>query len=474
MSASCGGGGGTAVAPADYDRQIATDATLTEAQAYAAKLIDGPAVTENSNMTSIIQTAASGARSAAKGGAPVTETLPATIKYEYDTKLIALAITFPNGLPSKTGASCENEKGGGNSDHIIFNIYNKDGAIIRGIAKDGQVSLEKHTESEGADIDSDQTLSSPTVMGSYTIAGNIATIQFPDNADLFNGSLEDYTTMKLLNRSEKCVFGKYTINLTPAVETITTTTKPAPGASADSAYNVWYAPSKAFDGDYKSWWVGSTSATSWNLYYAFPAAQKMDKISVNYYGPTYVPATTTLWTSLDGFHWTKTATLPAGNSKPSVAVNKTVAYIWFQMAGTPAIGYPLIRDVDWMPIANNYGANAEPGSDDDWYFPSNAFDNNPNTWWVGKTGAPAWDIYYGYRQPTALNTITVNYYNEKYAPATTTLSISSDGVNWTTLASKPASPTVAFTVGATTQYIRVNMQGASVIGMPLVKDVLIN
>jgi hypothetical protein len=251
---------------------------------------------------------------------------------------------------------------------------------------------------------------------------------------------------------------------------------PPLGASGGPDMNTYYVSDKAFDGDYKSWWAGLQNYGRWDLYYRFPASQFMSDLFINFFSTAHLPATVNVYWSNDGVNWTLAGAMPPLNAKPHMALNQTVTFLWFEMIGNPSIGYPLIRDVDWLPVTESKAATGGlgfgPSQNPDWYFPSNAFDNDMNSWWAGQSGAGTWDIYYHFNNPQQIvGPVTIYYYSTNHKPTTTTVYYSNDGVAWT--AGEPASApgaTATVVVARKANYIRLAMTGNPAAGFPLVKD----
>lgn len=257
---------------------------------------------------------------------------------------------------------------------------------------------------------------------------------------------------------------------------------PPPGPSGGIDLNpVTYNNSKAFDGIYTSWWAGTPSMTRWDLYYGFPAPQQMDYLHINFYDPTYVPTNVNIYYSPDGYNWTFAGAMPAGADKPTMLINATVMYLWIKMSGTPPVTYPLIRDVDWTPVTEssaatgglgNGGLGEGPSSNLNMYWPSNAFDNNAATWWVGALGNNAWDIYYHFTASQLLSTITINWFSVNHQPPGTVLKYSDDGVVWNSIATTfPPGAASPLPVGRKAKYVKFEMTGAPVTNFPLIKDI---
>jgi hypothetical protein len=252
---------------------------------------------------------------------------------------------------------------------------------------------------------------------------------------------------------------------------------PPLGASGGPDMNTYYVSEKAFDGDYKTWWAGLQNYGRWDLYYRFPASQFMSDLFINFFSTAHLPATVNVYWSNDGINWTFAGAMPPLNSKPHIALNQTVTFLWFEMIGNPSIGYPLIRDIDWLPVTQSLkatgGLGFGPSNNPDYYFPSNAFDGDYNSWWVGLTGNGTWDLYYKFDTPQRIvGPIEISYYSTNHKPTTTTVSYSSDGAAWTSAgATTGAGATQTVTIARKTDYIRINMTGNPPIGYPLIRDI---
>lgn len=251
---------------------------------------------------------------------------------------------------------------------------------------------------------------------------------------------------------------------------------PPLGASGGVDYSAFYVNTKAFDGDYKSWWTGATGYGSWDLYYGFSSVWHMDDIFINFYAATHTPANVSIYYSSNGITWTLAGVMPGGNDKPTLNINQDLKYIRIKMTGTPAIGYPLIRDVDWLPVfesnTSTGGLAGGPSYNQNMYFPSNAFDTDINSWWVGTIGTGAWDLYYNLGTPTFVNRVYVSYFNINYQPPTTTLKYSNDGITWTTAENfPPAVPPTSASLVRTAQYWKIEMVGNPVTNYPLIRTI---
>lgn len=245
---------------------------------------------------------------------------------------------------------------------------------------------------------------------------------------------------------------------------------PDAGASGGPSYNAYYVPENAFDGNYRSWWVGQSGAGAWELYYGFKTNIQFSSISVNFYSAQHQPAVTTIYVSPNGKNWKEAGVITAGGST-TIQTKKSGMYLRLSMSGSPAVGYPLIREVDWTPVLESLGAYAAPGYNDNYYFASNAVDGDPNTWWTGALNAGAWDFYYGFKEPTVLGTFQVTLYNASYRPASMKLLVSSDGLTWQDLGELPAGAAPFVYVDQAVSFFRIQMTGNPQTGYPLIKDI---
>lgn len=237
----------------------------------------------------------------------------------------------------------------------------------------------------------------------------------------------------------------------------------APGANDD-----YYFPSNMFDGNVNTQWAGKVGAAAWDVYYHFKAPRSIGQFTVMLFNINYRSPEMTLLVSNDGVNWDNLGPLGPGAS-PSLFVGaREVSYVWLQMRGAPASGFPVIGEITMdYPL----GASGGPNENAVPWPASNAFDSNMNTWWVGKQLQTEWNLFYKYNAPTALSTITINYYSVKHAPVTTNLFTSSDGTKWTQAATFPAGATPQVTLNASVKYLRFQMLGTPAVGYPLVKDI---
>lgn len=244
---------------------------------------------------------------------------------------------------------------------------------------------------------------------------------------------------------------------------------PPPGASGSPNLNDYYAPAKAFDGNYKTWWAGKIKARRWNLFYGFQASHYIEKVNVNFYGLDYVPKMLVVLTSADGVTWNVAAKVRRTKFSADIAINRETRFLWFRMWGNPKTGFPLVRDIAWTPFVEKPGAYAAPGADDNWYYASNAVDGDMVSQWAGQPGAGSWDWYYNFTAPRMIGTFTVNVFNVNYVMPMTLL-ISDDGVNWTTVGDLAAYPPQIF-VGKAARYVWLQMRGAPVSGYPVIQEI---
>ena len=129
--------------------------------------------------------------------------------------------------------------------------------------------------------------------------------------------------------------------------------------------------------------------------------------------------------------------------------------------------YPLIKDVSWDfesgPVSGDCFSS--------FYKAANAFDNQPNTWWVGRRGAGAWNLFYAFAQPESLGTLRIQFYAASHAPASTEVLTSDDGINWNSAGTAPSGGEAVLPVNRTTRFLRFSMRGNPAVGYPLVKDI---
>jgi len=254
-------------------------------------------------------------------------------------------------------------------------------------------------------------------------------------------------------------------------------TPPPQGAYAEGTINSYYTPANAFDRNFNTWWVGAVGIGSWDLYYGFAESTYIDQLSINFYGTTYAPTQISVKISTDGLNWTDMGAMPAGNSNPYISINKQIRYFWIDMDGNPGTGYPLIKDVTYTPPTPDMeGATGGPGQDDYLYQAAYAFDGNPEKIWVGAKSAGKWDLYYHFPQPQDIELLTVQFQSMNYTPATMTLYLSDDGINWDDAGflGKGANTTpynAYLFVATTTSYMRLAMQGNPASTFPLIKDI---
>ena len=243
------------------------------------------------------------------------------------------------------------------------------------------------------------------------------------------------------------------------------------GAVSPDSINTTYHAGNAFDGNMNSWWVGKQNNDTWELLYGLPATRHVEMLTASFYNINYIPGAVTLHASQDGVTWITIDDLgPGANASPmtmSARIGRDIRYLRLEMAGNPASTYPLIRDISLdLPQGGSSG-----DSKNTTYHAGNAFDGNMNSWWVGDQNKNEWALYYGFTAPTAVDTVTVNYYGDAYAPQATGLYMSDDGETWTHAGTFPAGATPQLSVGQTTTYLKFIMAGAPQIGVPLIKDI---
>ena len=249
-------------------------------------------------------------------------------------------------------------------------------------------------------------------------------------------------------------------------------TPPPLGASGGPSVNTYYVPSKAFDGTYNTWWAGQVNAKTWELIYGFQNVQNLERLHFNFYSEDYLPNQIWIYTSTDGLHWTRRAKVQWKKYTADVDLNVELKYVRLYMRGNPKSGFPLVRDITWFPQVERIGSYAEPSAREDYYFPTNMFDNRSNTWWAGERNAGAWTIYYFMTAPKLLGSMIMDIYNVDYRPLKMTLFISDDGLSWEeigTFANNVWPP--ALFIGRTTRGIKLEMTGTPPSTFPLIRDI---
>ncbi len=254
-------------------------------------------------------------------------------------------------------------------------------------------------------------------------------------------------------------------------------TPPPEGAYAEGTINSYYKPSNAFDRNFNTWWVGETNRGSWEFCYGFSQSTYIEQISINFYAQSYVPGNIEVKISNDGLNWTSLGAMPAGSSNPGIYVKTQIRYFWFSMTGNPGTGYPLIKEIIYTPPDKDVvGATAGPSQDDFLYQAGYAFDGDANKIWAGAKNLDSWDLYYHFGSPQNIQMLTVQFHALNYIPATTTVFVSDDGVDWTDLGPLGPGPNVTpynmyLFVNRTTNYLRLNMQGTPPSKFPIIKDI---
>ena len=235
-----------------------------------------------------------------------------------------------------------------------------------------------------------------------------------------------------------------------------------PNAKPD--YNL---ASDAMDGDMDTYWAGAANAGEWTFIYNYKAPRKLGRLTVHMMNPNYIPPQMNLAVSNDGENWEDAGEL--SGYFPSIFAGRDAQYFRLTMSGIPGSTFPLIQEItNEFPEGAEGGPNEKPSS----WPPANAFDGDLNTWWVGQQNAGAWDLFYTFDAPRALDTVTVHYYAASHAPAATTLYTSNDGLNWT-LAGELTGATGDKTLAAAARakHLWFKMEGNPQVGYPLVKDI---
>lgn len=95
------------------------------------------------------------------------------------------------------------------------------------------------------------------------------------------------------------------------------------------------------------------------------------------------------------------------------------------------------------------------------YPPENAFDEDNNTIWGGRSGYDEWNLYYKLGSSQLITSLDITWYSTY--TATVTFCISTDGINWTEV----TNPT---DINQNAQYIRVKFTNPAQ-GLPAVREV---
>jgi hypothetical protein len=250
-------------------------------------------------------------------------------------------------------------------------------------------------------------------------------------------------------------------------------TVPPLGASGGPDVNTYYVPSKAFDGEYNTWWAGEVKAGAWELVYGFQQVRTLTRLHLNFYSEDYLPRHIWILTSMDGLNWTKQARVQWNKYTADVTLNNVPCrYVRFYMRGNPKSGFPLVRDINWFPQVERKGSFAEPSVNENYYFPTNMFDNRTDTWWAGLPNAGAWQVYYFIKEPKLLGDMTMDFFNVNYRPQKMTLFITNDGETWEEVGafSNYVWPPRLF-VGRSALGIKLEMSGNPASTFPLVRDI---
>jgi hypothetical protein len=250
-----------------------------------------------------------------------------------------------------------------------------------------------------------------------------------------------------------------------------------PGAAGGPGINDYYTPANAFDGNYRTWWAGAKNPAHWELCFGFQETYEFESININFYNSDYVPGNLFVDVSLDGSGWTRAAHVNRNSFPGAISLNSVRArFIRITMDGKPRSGFPIIREISWLPFVEKAGAFALPGANDTWYFPSNAFDGDQDTWWAGEPGAGAWDVYYNFETPRFISMATFHLFNMNYFNENMVLYVSGDGETWERAgALGPGPNTSPFNasvfVGRTVLYLHLEIRGNMPSTYPLIKDV---
>lgn len=249
------------------------------------------------------------------------------------------------------------------------------------------------------------------------------------------------------------------------------------GAAGGPAINDYYTAANAFDGNYKTWWAGAKSPARWELCYGFRQAYDFESILINFYNSDYVPANLFVDVSLDGSGWTRAAHVNRNTFTGEISLNNARArFIRITLAGKPRSGFPIIREIAWLPFVEKPGAFARPGANDSWYFPSNASDGDQDTWWAGEPNAGAWDVYYNFETPRFISMATFHLFNINYFNENMVLYVSSDGETWERAGALGIGPNTSpfnasVFVGRTVTHLHLEIRGYLPSTYPLIKDV---
>ena len=242
-----------------------------------------------------------------------------------------------------------------------------------------------------------------------------------------------------------------------------------PGAFATPGANdSYYFASNMFDGNTATQWAGAVNAGAWDIYYGFAQPRFVGVIKIDLFNINYRPAETTLLVSRDGVAWENLGSF--GTVWPqAMFVGREIQSFKIEMRGNPISGSPNIREITYDLPA---GAFATPNEKPLSWPAANAFDNTPSTWWVGKSYAGEWNVFYGFENPASVGTVTIRYYSVNHTPQTTKLFTSEDGVTWTPSGTFPAGAAPSVTLNDTVRYLRFAMQGNPTVGYPLVRDIV--
>ena len=246
---------------------------------------------------------------------------------------------------------------------------------------------------------------------------------------------------------------------------------PLTGASGGPSVNDYYTPAKAFDGNYNSWWAGAVNEKRWALYYAFEKSYYIDKMDLNFYTDDFAPKHVFVFISTDGVHWSNRAHIMAKKYHQVVEINRQVKYIKVVMKGKPTSGFPLVRDIAWLPFVEKTGTYATPGANDIFYNASYAFDGKSDTQWVGQKDNGSWDVYYNFSEPRMVGGVTATMPSINYRPQQMNVLISDDGLNWTLIGDMATTYPPSKFVGLETQHVKLELRGNPASGFPYIHTI---
>lgn len=91
--------------------------------------------------------------------------------------------------------------------------------------------------------------------------------------------------------------------------------------------------------------------------------------------------------------------------------------------------------------------------------PPRAFDQDYETYFQGSYDEDSWLLTYNYGAPQAMRSLTIQFFDERFTPASSTLSVSLDGVRWQPFAALTGDDTATVAIDGKFQYIQLEMQG---------------